>query len=54
MEYACSLGGLLDRSKLRVASLGGQRGTGWGRAEWERRYYRAEVNAIERLVELDS
>lgn len=46
--YACSLGGLLDRSKLRVASLGGQRGTGWGRAEWERRYYRAEVNALER------
>lgn len=47
--YACSMSGLLDRAKLRVASLGGQRGTGWGRAEWERRYYGQEIAALRRL-----
>lgn len=43
--YACTMGGLLDRDRIRVASLGGQRGTGHGRAEWERRYYGAEMLA---------
>lgn len=38
--YAMSMGGALDRDRIRVASLGGQRGTGTGRAEWERTYYR--------------
>lgn len=38
--YAMSHGGRLDRDRLRVASLGGDRGRGMGRAEWERRYYR--------------
>jgi phosphoadenosine phosphosulfate reductase len=46
--YACSMNGTLDRASIRVASLGGKRGTGWGRAEWELRYYpefrRAEVS----------
>lgn len=37
--YACSMGGFIERERLRVASLGGQRGTGHGRAEWENRYY---------------
>lgn len=37
--YACTLDGLLDPDRLRVASLGGKRGEGMGRAEWERRYY---------------
>ena len=37
--YACSLGGVLDRDRIRVAALGGERGRGHGRAEWERRYY---------------
>jgi phosphoadenosine phosphosulfate reductase len=37
--YACSLGGTIDRRHLRVGPLGGERGTGHGRAEWERRYY---------------
>lgn len=37
--YACSLGGTIDRGRLRVSSLEGSRGTGHGRAEWERRYY---------------
>lgn len=37
--YAMSLGGSLDRERLRVSSLGGKRGTGTGRAEWERTYY---------------
>lgn len=48
--YACTMGGLLDRERLRVASLGGQRGTGHGRAEWERAYYRAEIAAIQRAA----
>lgn len=37
--YACSMDGALPRDRLRVASLGGQRGTGMGRTEWESRYY---------------
>lgn len=37
--YAMTHGGLWDRDRIRVASIGGGRGTGHGRAEWERRYY---------------
>lgn len=37
--YAMSLGGKLDRGRLRVSSIGGERGTGMGRREWERLYY---------------
>ena len=52
--YACMMGGLLDPVDIRVSPLGGERGTrpgdGMGRAEWERRYYRSEVAALERLA----
>jgi hypothetical protein len=44
--YACTLDGALDPSRIRVASLGGHRGDGMGRTEWERRYYRDEMVAI--------
>lgn len=37
--YACSLAGTLDRGRIRVGPLGGDRGSGRGRAEWERAYY---------------
>lgn len=37
--YACTFGGMLDRGRVRVGALGGERGTGRGRAEWEARYY---------------
>ena len=37
--YAMSMGGAIPRDRLRVASLGGQRGTGVGRREWEETYY---------------
>lgn len=37
--YAMLGGGRYDRGRLRVASLGGKRGDGIGRAEWEREYY---------------
>lgn len=37
--YAMSMGGAIERGRLRVSSLGGQRGTGHGRTEWEQRYY---------------
>lgn len=44
--YAMTMGGSLDRLRLRVAALGGRRGTGMGRQEWEERYYR------DRLIEI--
>jgi phosphoadenosine phosphosulfate reductase len=44
--YACSHGGALDRRWLRVAYLGGARGRGAGREEWERSYYRDEMDAL--------
>jgi phosphoadenosine phosphosulfate reductase len=47
--YAMSMGGALDRRRLRVASLGGDRGTGFGRREWEQRYY-PDVLAAARVV----
>lgn len=37
--YACTMGGLYDRDRIRVASLGGKRGQGHGREEWENTYY---------------
>ena len=37
--YACSFGGMIDRIRLRVSSLGGERGSGHGRRDWEQRYY---------------
>ena len=37
--YAMTGGGRWDRGRIRVASLGGRRGDGVGRAEWEREYY---------------
>lgn len=46
--YACTMGGLLDPIRLRVASLGGKRGQGHGRQEWEQRYYGAELAALDR------
>lgn len=46
--YAMTMGGALDRARLRVASLGGDRGTGHGRRAWERRYYPDEMDALAR------
>ena len=37
--YACGISGPWTRERIRVASLGGQRGRGHGRREWERTYY---------------
>lgn len=37
--YACSFGGVRPRSSIRVGTIGGERGTRFGRAEWERHYY---------------
>lgn len=37
--YAMTYGGALDREHVRVGTLGGERGTGVGRAEWEETYY---------------
>lgn len=44
--YAMSLGGKLDRGRLRVSSIGGERGTGMGRREWEARYYPGKMREL--------
>lgn len=48
--YACTMGWLLRHGDIRVSPLGGARGSrpgdGWGRAEWEERYYGEELRAL--------
>jgi len=46
--YAMSMGGLLEREHLRVGAIGGERGTGWGRRQWEERYYGDALRQIDR------
>lgn len=43
--YAQSAGGMYDREWLRVGALGGERGRGHGRRDWEQRYYPIELHA---------
>jgi phosphoadenosine phosphosulfate reductase len=47
--YACLGGGLYNREWLRVCSLGGRRGDGNGRTEWERQYYGDVLNRLESM-----
>ena len=44
--YGMLGGGRWQRDRLRVASLGGKRGTGIGRAEWEQEYYSDALNRL--------
>lgn len=44
--YACLGGGRWLREHLRVATLGGERGSQFGRAEWEREYYGDYLNRL--------
>lgn len=37
--YACTFGGTLERERVRVGQIGGARGTGRGRQDWESHYY---------------
>lgn len=37
--YGCTMGGTYDRIRVRVGAIGGERGTMFGRREWEQRYY---------------
>lgn len=46
--YAYTLDGALDPGRIRVGALGGHRGTGMGRAEWEERYYGERLADISR------
>lgn len=46
--YACTMGGAYDRDRIRVGTIGGRCGTGRGRTEWERRYYRREIEEVRR------
>lgn len=45
--YAMLGGGRWQRQHLRVSSLGGRRGDGIGRAEWEREYYGDVLRRLE-------
>lgn len=45
--YAMTFGGVLDRKRVRVGTIGGYRGTGRGRKEWERHYYGDVLEALE-------
>lgn len=45
--YACGISGAWTRERIRVASLGGQRGRGHGRQEWERTYYGDTLRLLE-------
>lgn len=44
--YVMTGGGMWPREYLRVASLGGHRGRGMGRYEWEQRYYGDELRRL--------
>lgn len=44
--YAMSFDGALERTRLRVSSLGFRKGRGRGRHEWERHYYRDAMVAL--------
>ena len=44
--YAMLGGGRWDRERLRVASMGGKRGDGIGREQWEREYYGDVLNRL--------
>jgi phosphoadenosine phosphosulfate reductase len=46
--YAMLGGGRWPRDRIRVASLGGRRGDGCGRFEWEQEYYGDVLRRIER------
>ncbi|MGE0493306.1 MAG: hypothetical protein AB7S38_29125 [Vulcanimicrobiota bacterium] len=48
--YGYTQGGIWDRDRLRVAGLAGGRGTGRGRAEWERLYYGDRLREIETMA----
>lgn len=44
--YGCLWGGIYDRNRLRVGTIGGKGGAEFGRREWERRYYGQELDAV--------
>lgn len=49
--YAMTMGGVLDRERLRVTSLGGALGVDHGRRGWEMRYYPESYREMTRLWE---
>lgn len=48
--YAMTLGGRLDRSRIRVHGFGNLRGDGFGRIKWERHYYPEVWNALDKAA----
>lgn len=48
--YACSFGGTIERKRLRVDFIDGEKGRGHGRSEWERAYYPDAFREIRRFA----
>lgn len=46
-NYAMTSGGLWERNRIRVASIGNREGDGMGRLEWEKQYYGDFLRKIE-------
>lgn len=44
--YACLMDGLYERQHIRVGTIGGKRGVGHGRRQWEARYYGEDLISI--------
>lgn len=44
--YACTMGGRYPREDIRVSTIGGYRGSGFGRREWESVYYGDVVSRV--------
>lgn len=49
-SYAMNGGGRWDRGRLRVGSIGGERGAAMGRREWEWEYYGDVIRRLESTV----
>ena len=45
--YAMTGGGRWSREHIRVSIIGGQKGRGWGRLDWEREYYGDLIRQME-------
>jgi len=49
--YAMTMGGGMDRNRIRVDMLGDERGQSMGRLSWERRYYQDRFHELAKMWE---
>src|SRR5690606_18904538 len=47
--YACTMGGMKDRDRIRIGIIGGPKGTEFGLRDWEWTYYRDIMREVARL-----